>query len=265
MDAMIARLLIAFFLLAGCADLRTVATGDVAPTGVLRVAIGVGPSGSPFWATRDAGGPRGVTVDLGRAAAAKLGVPVRFVEYRNAGEITAAASKDAWDVTFMPHEAEREKLMDHGPAYVTYDSTYIVRAGLAARNAVELDRPGIKVGGIEGTSTSRSAARALKQASIVLIPKADEAVAQLAQGRVDALAMGREALVDIARKVPGTRVLDDVLQTTGVVVIVPMGRPAARAWAARFLEEAKADGTVRRALDNAGFTSASVAPPTAIR
>jgi polar amino acid transport system substrate-binding protein len=43
--------------------------------------------------------------------------------YRNAGEITAAASKDAWDITFMPHEAEREKLMDHGPAFVTYDST----------------------------------------------------------------------------------------------------------------------------------------------
>jgi len=31
-------------------------------------------------------------------------VPVQFVEYRNAGEITAAAAKDAWDIAFMPHE-----------------------------------------------------------------------------------------------------------------------------------------------------------------
>jgi len=31
-------------------------------------------------------------------------------------------------------------------------------------------------------------------------------------------------------------------------------------WAARFVEEAKADGTVRRALDGAGFTSATVPP-----
>src|SRR5213075_1584530 len=118
-----------------------------------RVAIGVGPSPSAFWATRDAasGRIRGVTVDLGKAAAARLGVPLKLVEYRNAGEITAAAAKDGWDIAFMPHEAEREKLMDHGPAYVSYDSTYIVRAGLDAHNAAELDRAGIKVGGIDGT------------------------------------------------------------------------------------------------------------------
>jgi polar amino acid transport system substrate-binding protein len=47
--------------------------------------------------------------------------------------------------------------------------------------------------------------------------------------------------------------------------VVPKDRPAARAWAARFLEEAKADGTVRRALDGAGFASATVPPPSTIR
>jgi polar amino acid transport system substrate-binding protein len=232
---------------------------EIAPKGALRVAIGVGPSPSAFWATRDASGPRGVTVDLGRAAAAKLGVPLQLVEYRNAGEITAAAAKDAWDIGFMPHEAEREKLMDHGPAYVSYDSTYIVRAGLPARSAAELDQPGIRVAGVEGTSTSRSAARALKRASVVTFPKAEDAVAQLAQGKVDALAMGREALLDIAKRSPGTRVLEDVLQSTNVVVIVPKDRPATRAWAAAFLEQAKADGTVRRALDAAGLKDAALA------
>jgi polar amino acid transport system substrate-binding protein len=119
----------------------------------------------------------------------------------------------------------------------------------------------LRVGAIEGTSTSRTVARSIKQASLVLFPKAEDAVGQLAQGRVDALAMGREALVDIARKIPGTKVLDDAIQSTGVVVIVPKDRPAARAWAARFLEDAKADGTVRRALDGAGFANAAVAPP----
>jgi polar amino acid transport system substrate-binding protein len=255
------RLGLAALVLAGCASAPTVPVGEIAPKGTLRVAIGIGPSASAFWATRDASGARGVTVDLAKAAAAQLGVPLQLVEYRNAGEITAAASRDAWDITFMPHEAEREKLMDHGPAYVSYDSTYIVRAGLDARGAAELDRAGVRVGAIEGTSTSRTVARSLKQATLSSFPKADDAVGALAQGRIDALAMGREALVDIAKKVPGTRVLDDAIQTTGVVVAVPKGRPAAREWAARFLEGAKADGTVRRALDNAGFASAVVAPP----
>src|SRR5947209_8476376 len=77
---------------------------DVAPTGSLRVAVGVGPAPSPFWATRDpaSGKLRGVTVELGKAAAEKLGVPLQLVEYPNSGEIAAAADKNAWDISFMP-------------------------------------------------------------------------------------------------------------------------------------------------------------------
>jgi polar amino acid transport system substrate-binding protein len=48
-------------------------------------------------------------------------------------------------------------------------------------------------------------------------------------------------------------------QSTGVVVVVPKGHAAAREWAAHFLADAKADGTVRRALDS-GSTNAKVAP-----
>ena len=76
--------------------------------------------------------------------------------------------------------------------------------------------------------------------------------------------MGREAVIDLAKRAPGTRVLDEIIQSTGVIVVVPKNRPVTRAWAARFLEEAKSDGTVRRALDGAGFTSAEAAPPAPI-
>jgi polar amino acid transport system substrate-binding protein len=262
-----AILSLAALLFATCGNAPAASVSDVAPQGALRVAIGLGPSASPFWATRDAtsGSARGVTVELGKAAAAKLGVPLQLVEYPNSGEITAAASKDAWDISFMPHDAEREKFMDHGPAYVLYESSYMVRAGSDIRSAAEVDRAGVRVGAVEGTSTSRTVAKSLKHASLTLFPKAGDAMEQLAQGRVDALAMGREALVDFAKKLPGTRLLDEIIQSTGVVVVVPKNRPATRAWAAQFLEEAKADGTVRRALDSAGFANAPVAPPAANR
>src|SRR5262249_21240585 len=96
---------------------------DIAPTGTLRVAIAVGPAAWTFWATRDpaSGEARGVTVELAKAAAAKLHVPVRFVEYQNSGEIAAGAAKDAWDISFMPADAEREKFVDQGPPYVVYE------------------------------------------------------------------------------------------------------------------------------------------------
>src|SRR5215472_8794795 len=94
------------------------AARDIAPTGSLRVAVAVGPAASTFWAVRDpaSGQARGVTVELAKAAAAKLGVPLKVVEYQNSGEI--AAAKDAWDISFMPADAEREKFVDQGPPYV---------------------------------------------------------------------------------------------------------------------------------------------------
>lgn len=235
----------------------------VAAHGELRIAVAVGPSPSAFWAVRDAasGRARGVTVTLGEAAAARLGVPARIVEYPNSGEITAAASKDAWDISFMPQDAEREKYVDTGPAYVVYSTTYAVHAASDIAHLEAIDRDGARVGAVQGTSTSRILARTLKQAKLSLFAKAEEAQAQFAQGGLDALAMGREALDDYAAKHPGTRVLPENIQTTSVIVVVPKERPAAKAWAARFIEEAKADGTVRAALDGAGFTGAELAPP----
>src|SRR5215471_13580656 len=234
----------------------------IAPTGSLRVAIAVGPAASTFWATRDpaSGQARGVTVELAKAAAAKLRVPLKLVEYQNSGEIAAAAAKDAWDISFMPADAEREKFVDQGPPYVVYESTYLVRAGSDIKTIADVDRQGIRVGAIEGTATSRTVARSLKRASLTTFPMPEVAAELLGKGELDALAMGTEALVDLAKGLPGARVLNEPIQSTGVVVTVPKNRPATRDWAAQFVEDAKADGTVRGAFDSAGFTTVALAP-----
>ncbi|MBO0753593.1 MAG: transporter substrate-binding domain-containing protein, partial [Bradyrhizobiaceae bacterium] len=237
---------------------------DVAPTGALRVAIAVGPAASTFWATRDpgSGAARGVTVELAKAAAARLGVPLQLVLYQNSGEIAAAAVNDGWDISFMPADAERGKVVDQGPPYVVYESTFLVRAGSDIRTIADVDRDGIRVGAIAGTSTSRTVAKSLKHATLTTFEKPEAAAELLGRLELDALAMGTDALIDLAKGLPGTRVLKEPVQSTGVVVTVPKHRPAAREWAARFIEQAKADGTVRHAFDSAGFAGTAVAPPT---
>src|SRR3954463_14997996 len=77
------------------ADLH-LARNELAPTGELRIGVAVSPSPSAIFVVRDAtnGALRGVTIDLGRALAQSLGVPVRFVEYASSGAITAAADKE---------------------------------------------------------------------------------------------------------------------------------------------------------------------------
>src|SRR5437763_15243443 len=69
----------------------------VAPTGRLRAAMNLGNS---ILVVKDSetGELHGVTVDLSRSLAAKLGVPVTFVEYRNAGAVVDRARTGAWDI-----------------------------------------------------------------------------------------------------------------------------------------------------------------------
>jgi len=235
---------------------------DIAPKGTLRVAVAVGPAASAFWTTRDpaTGKPRGVTVELAKAAADKLHVQLQLVEYQSSDEIAAASGKDVWDLPFMPADVKREPFVDQGPAYVAYMSGYLVRAGSDIRSVADVDRAGLRVGCIEGTSTSRTVEKSLKQAKLTKFVKPEEAAELIGKGELDALAMGMGAVDDLSRKLPGTKVLDEVIQSTGVVGVVPKGKAVAKAWAAQFLDDAKAEGTVRRALDGNGFTGDKVAP-----
>jgi polar amino acid transport system substrate-binding protein len=246
--------------LAACA--ATPPAAEVAPGGTLRVGIGVGPVPSAFWATRDpaSGEPRGVTVDLAKAMAKELGVPLRLVVYANSGEVTAAGPKGEWDVAFMPVDEVRARMVDFGPAYYLTESTYLVAAGSSIRTLADVDRPGVRVAGVEGTTTARSAARSLKNNTVKTYRTAGELFELIRGGNADAIALGRESLAGMQAKLPGSRILDGHFQATGTAVAVPKARPAALAYASRFVEQAKKDGTVRRALDAAGLRDSPVTP-----
>jgi polar amino acid transport system substrate-binding protein len=251
-------------LLAACAATpdRTALLQKIAPTGKLRVGIGVGAVSSAFWATADAatGKPRGVTVDLGGELAQRLGVPLKLVIYNNSGEVTAGGPRGDWDVAFMPVDAERAKMVDLGPAYYLFESTYLVPAGSAIRSIAEVDRPGVRVVGIENTTTARSAARSLRNTKVQTVSTVDEIIERVRSGNADAVALGRESLESLALKFPGSRVLPGNFQATGVAIAVPKGRRVSLACATAFIEDAKSGGLVRRALDKAGLKDAPVAP-----
>jgi polar amino acid transport system substrate-binding protein len=249
--------------LASCATApEDAARRELAPSGKLRVGVGVGASPSAFWTTKDpaTGRPRGVTVNLGQAMADRLGVPLEVVAYPNSGEVVAAGPRGEWDVTFVPMDDERRKVIEFGPAYYLSTSTYMVRPGSPIRSIAEVDRPGVKVAGIANTATARTASATLKQTSVISFRTVDEVVAKMKAGEIDAIAIGRETLRGLAPQVPGARILDGHFHAAGTAVAVPKGKPAAHAWVTRFVEDSKRDGTVRKALDAAGFQDLAVAP-----
>ena len=227
---------------------------EIAPTGKLRVAIGISAAGGAYWSNKnEAGGYTGVPVELGREMAAQLGVPVEYVTYSNSGLITDAASTGAWDVTFLPKDAERETKMSFGPIYEVADATYIVKAGSAVTNFQTLDQPGIKVAAVNGTTTMRGAMAHLKSAKVTGYQTYDQIFGLLKNGEVDAFALSRDQLTAMSKKIPGTRVLDETFKQTVTAVAVPLNHPLSAAFAAKFMTEATSNGPLRKAYDNNGL------------
>ena len=226
---------------------------EIAPTGKLRVAIAISPAGGAFWSTRTGSGYAGVPVDLGKEMAAQLGVPVEYVVHQNSGQITDAASKGTWDVTFLPKDPEREGKMSFGPTYEVADATYIVKAGSTATNFQTLDQPGMKVAAVNNTTTMRGAIAHLKNAKVTGYQTYDEIAGLLTKGDIDAFGLSRNQLDAMAKKIPGTRVLDETFKQTVTAVAVPLNHPLALAFASKFLTEATTNGTLRKAYDNNGL------------
>src|ERR1044072_7043566 len=71
------------------------AVKELAPTGTLRAAINYG---NGVLAQKGADGPRGISADLSRELAKRLGVPLAFVTFEAAGKAFEAAKANEIDV-----------------------------------------------------------------------------------------------------------------------------------------------------------------------
>ena len=235
---------------------------ELASTGKLRAAIAVAPAPGVFFAIKDksSGEYRGVTVELARALAAKVGVGVEFVVYSNSGQIVAAADRGEWDVTFLPVDEERRKAVVFGNPYCLLQSTYLVAPESSIQSLADIDRTGIRIVGVKNTATMRASAIVSPNASHTAVAGPAESVELMREGKADAIATGREALVAMATRIPGSRILDGAFLITTVAIAVPKDKPAALAFARAFIKDATSSGQVRRLFDDFGLHTSIVAP-----
>ena len=99
----------------------------------------------------------------------------------------------------------------------------------------------------------RGAIAHLKNAKVTGYQTYDEIFGLLKNGEVDAFALSRDQLNAMAKKIPGTRVLDETFKQTVTAVAVPPNHPLALAFATKFLTDATTNGTLRKAYDNNGL------------
>lgn len=259
-----AKLVVSLFLIALPAPGRAqdaAARTELAPTGTLRVGVAEAPTPGVLFVRRGANGtPQGVTVDLARDLAQSAGVPVAFTVFPNTGEITEATNAGLIDVTFMPIDEARKQKVDFGPGYYNLESTYLVTETSGISDVEGVDRPGMRVVGIAGSTTLRASARTLKATQPVPVSTVAEAIERLRSGQADALALARDQLRPVQPLVPGARVVAGSFQQTLIAVAVPKERTDALAYVGAWLNGAKRSGVVRKIFDAEGLHEDTVAP-----
>ena len=236
------------------------AVSDLAPMGKLRAAINFG---NPILAARDtiSGEARGVSVDLSRELARRLGIPLELVIYNAAGKVVEALKSGAWDVAYVAIDPVRANEISYTAPYVVLEGAYLVREDSPIRSDADVDRAGVRVCVGAGSAYDLFLSRELEQAKIVRAPTS-QAVTDLflAQGR-DIAAGVKQQLEADARRIPGLRLLDGRFMVINQAMGTPKGREAGAKYLREFIEEMKASGFVARALERHRIAGAALAPP----
>ena len=208
----------------------------MAPGGKLRVGLNYG---NFLLVLKDGPGgePRGIAPDLGRELAKRVGVPLEFLRFDQAGKLADAVKDGKCDVGFLGAEPQRANEIAFTAAYLEIPVTFLVPAGSSIRAIADVDREGVRIAVADRSAYDLFLSRNIKQAQLVRAQGIDGSYELFVREKLDVLAGLKPRLVSDAEKLPGSRILDG--QVTGVQQAV--GTPKARSAAAAYLSEFVAD------------------------
>ena len=233
------------------------------PTGRLRASINLG---NPILAGRDKGSgePAGVSVDMARAFAQRLGAELDLVVFDTAGESVQAVTDEQADIGFFAIDPARGAGIAFTAAYVLIEGCYLVRDASPLRANEEVDRSGHTVVVGKGSAYDLFLSRELKHATIARSPSSPTVVDTFVELKAEVAAGVKQQLEGDARRIGGLRLLPGRFMVIQQAMGLPKGRgPEAAALLAAFVEELKAGGFVADALKRHGIEGASVAPAAA--
>ena len=238
------------------------AVAELAPGGKLRAAINFG---NPILAAKDpaTGQPRGVSVDLSRELASRLGVALELVTFDAAGKVVEAARTGAWDIAFVAIDPARGQDMLQTPPYVVIEGAYLVANDSPLQRNEDVDREGVRIAVGKGSAYDLFLSRQLKQARIVHAPTSPAVTDLFVAQKLDVAAGVKQQLEADAKRLGGLRLLPGRFMVINQAMATPKGRDAGARYLNQFVEQMKASGFVAQALARHGIEGAAVAPVAA--
>jgi polar amino acid transport system substrate-binding protein len=227
---------------------------DLAPTGTLRASINLGnivlAQGTP-----DA--PSGVTPDLVRELAKRLGVPSAMTCFDAAGKAFEALKAGQVDIVFLAIEPVRAAEIEFTAPYVIIEGCYVVPKDSALTAPADVDQPGVRIGVNKASAYDLFLTRSLKHASLV---RSEDGARTFLEQKLDAAGGVKQALQKFIAARPDVRLIDERFMEIKQAMGAAKGRLAGAAYLRTFIEEMKRNGFVADALKRSGQGEATVAP-----
>jgi polar amino acid transport system substrate-binding protein len=238
----------------------TDAAHELAPTGTLRAVINLG---NPILARKDdaTGEPVGVSVDLAKALAAKLKLPLTLIAVDTAAKSVEAVTQGQGDLGFFAIDPVRGKGITFTPPYVLIEGSYLVKKDSPLVENAQVDQAKHQVVVGQGSAYDLFLTRELKQAQLVKAPTSPMVVPFFMQGSYDVAAGVKQQLEADAKQYEGLRLLPGRF----MVIQQAMGQPntiseAGRQTLINFVAEMKANGFIRESLHRHQISGATLAP-----
>jgi polar amino acid transport system substrate-binding protein len=232
----------------------------LAPAGKLRACINLG---NPILANRhpETGEPYGVSIDLARAFAQRLGAELELVVFDGAAKSVEAIGAERADFGFFAVDPLRGEKIAFTAPYVLIEGFYLVRDDSPIKTNRDVDQAHNRVAVGKGSAYDLFLTRELEAAQIVRAPTSQAVVQTFLAQKLEVAAGVKQQLEADARKTAGLRLLDERFMVIQQAMGVAKSRGAAAALAlSAFVEEMKASGFVADALRRHGIAGASVAP-----
>ena len=257
---------LAVLVLSACASAPSAppaAVAELAPTGKLRAVINYG---NPILARKtSAGDPSGVSVDLARELAKRLGVEAELVTVTSAGQSVEVLKSGRVDVGFFAIDPARAVDTAFTGPYVQIEGAYLVRNESPLRSNDQVDREGTRVAVGLRSAYDLYLTRELKRAKIERAPTSPAVVDYFLANRLEVAAGVRQQLEMDARRVGGLRLLPGRFMVINQAMGMRVGRAAGAKYLTAFVEEMKASGFVAEALRRHNIEGAAVAPAGGVK
>jgi polar amino acid transport system substrate-binding protein len=227
---------------------------DLAPTGTLRASINLGnivlANGTPE-------NPGGITPELARELAKRLGVPSQLKCFDAAGKAFNAMKAGEVDIVFLAIEPVRAAEIEFTAPYVIIEGVYAVPKDSKLNAPADIDQPGIRIGVNANSAYDLFLTRSLKHATLM---RSEDGAEDFLNNKYEAAGGVKQALQKFVAENPSVRLIGERFMEIRQAMGTAKGKTAGANYLRGFIEEMKAGGFVADALKRSGQGDAAVAP-----